>query len=138
MQLVHLQILCECTYLGHQARRHTGTVKIDLDKFCHLKKPCNSHNLRFIKTLIFMWWNKNKKWLDCFFFQARTLTIKWHLPEKLIFQNLLKNRNLLPAEKLYWLLISNLKESYYHVSADSFIKNNIAYDQLKGGNFFYV
>ena len=29
----------------------------------------------------------------------------------------------------------NLNESYYHVSADSFIKHNIAYDRLKGLNF---
>ena len=33
------------------------------------------------------------------FFQARKLTIKWHLSESLTIQNLLKNRKLLSAEK---------------------------------------
>ena len=33
------------------------------------------------------------------FFQARKLTIKWHLSEILRFQNLLKSRKLLPVEK---------------------------------------
>ena len=32
--------------------------------------------------------------------------------------------------EIYWLLIKNLKESYYHISIDSFIKNSTAYDVL--------
>ena len=51
------------------------------------------------------------------------------------FQNLLKNRNLLRPENLeiYWVLTKNLKENYYHISADNFIKNNVAYDLLIKG-----
>ena len=35
---------------------------------------------------------------------------------------------LLKNLEISWLLTKNLKGSYYHISADSFIKNNIAYD----------
>ena len=73
---------------------------------------------------------KNRKYLCWLFSSKKTVTIKLYLSENFTFQNLLKNRKLLPAEKLEtsWLLTKNLKESYYHISADSFIKNNIAYD----------
>ena len=35
---------------------------------------------------------------------------------------------LLKNLEISWFLTKNLKESYYHLSGDSFIKNNIAYD----------
>ena len=69
---------------------------------------------------------------DCIgFFQARKLTIKWHLSESLTFQNLLKYRKLLPAEKLGNILAFD-KESKTKllslISADSFIENNLYND----------
>ena len=43
-------------------------------------------------------------------FQARkVLVMKWHLPENLTFQNLLKNRKLIPAEK-FWNTLAFDKE----------------------------
>ena len=36
--------------------------------------------------------------------------------------------HLLRNLEISWFLTKNLKESYYHISGDSFIKNNIAYD----------
>ena len=61
-------------------------------------------------------------------FQARKLTIKWHLSESLTFQNLFKNRKLLPAEKFGNVLAFD-KESKLKlqslISADSFIENNL-------------
>ena len=60
------------------------------------------------------------------FFQARKLTIKRYLSESLTFQNLLKNRKLLPAEKFANILTFD-KESKTKLlslaSADGFIKN---------------
>ena len=65
------------------------------------------------------------------FFQTRKLTIKWHLSESLTFQNLLKNRKLLPAEKFGNVLAFD-KESKTKllslISADSFIENNLYND----------
>ena len=64
-------------------------------------------------------------------FQARKLTVKWHLSESLTFQNLFKNRKLLPAEKFGNVLAFD-KESKTKllslISADSFIKNNLYND----------
>ena len=51
------------------------------------------------------------------FFQAKKLTIKWHLSENLALQNLFKNRKVLPAEKFKNVLTfdMNLKQSYTHL-----------------------
>ena len=61
------------------------------------------------------------------FFQVRKLSIKWHLPESLTFQNLLKNRKLLPAEK-FGNVLAFVKESKTKllslISADSFNETN--------------
>ena len=65
---------------------------------------------------------------NCIGFQAKKLTIKWHLLESLAFQNLLKNRKLLPAEKFRNFLVFE-KESNTKllslISVDSFIENNL-------------
>ena len=61
------------------------------------------------------------------FLQARKLTVKWHLSENLTFQNLLKYRKLLPAEKFGNVLAFD-KESKTKplplILADSFNENN--------------
>ena len=64
-----------------------------------------------------------------FFKHAGKLRIKWHLSESLKFQNLLKNRKLLPAEMFGNILAIN-KESKRKlllliIFADSVIKNNL-------------
>ena len=64
------------------------------------------------------------------FSSKKTVTIKEHLSENLAFQNLLKNKKLLSAEKFGNILTfdkesENLKENYYQISGDSVIKNNI-------------
>ena len=63
--------------------------------------------------------------------QARKLTTKRHLSESLTFQNLLKNRKLLPAEKFGNILAFD-KESKTKllslISAEGFIKNNLNND----------
>ena len=66
----------------------------------------------------------------CFFSSKKTVTIKLHLSENLEFQNLLKKEKtvLLKSLEISWTLTTNLKESSYYISADSFSKNKIAYD----------
>ena len=57
------------------------------------------------------------------FFQVRKLTIKKHLLERFTFQNLLKNRNLLPAKKFGNFLAfekESKKKSLSLMPADSF------------------
>ena len=65
------------------------------------------------------------------FLQVGKRTIKWHLSESPTFQNLLKHRKLLPAEKFGNILAFD-KESKTKllslISADSFIKNNLYND----------
>ena len=65
------------------------------------------------------------------FFQARKLTTKWHLSESLTFQNLLKNKKLLPAKEFGNVLAFD-KESKTKllslISTDSFIENNFYND----------
>ena len=73
------------------------------------------------------------------FFQARKLTIKWHLSESLIFQNLLKSRKLFPAEKFGNILAFNKVSktkllSVSLISADSF-KIKIIYMMTLGLKF---
>ena len=87
IQLVDLKISCGCIP-GFQARKglHTGTVKIDPHKFCHLKYLCKSYSYIWdlSKTLIFR--QLKTKFGNSFigFFQTRKLTIKWHLSENRI------------------------------------------------------
>ena len=99
-----------------QAREglHAETVIIDPYKFCHLI------------TVIYFRFIRNTNCIG--FFQAGKLLTKWHLSESLSFQNLLKNRKLLPAEKFGNILAFD-KESKRKllslISADSFIKTNL-------------
>ena len=37
----------------------------------------------------------------------------------------MENSRMLKSLELSWLLTKNVKESYYHISSDSFIKNNV-------------
>ena len=45
MNLVNLKISLVCIHTGYQPRKglETGTVKVDPNKFCHLKQLCNSY-----------------------------------------------------------------------------------------------
>ena len=127
MLLVKLQILCGCSYTEKVYTQWSGTIKIDPHKSCHLKSRVTVIFLRFIKnTYFYVVKQKNRKQLHWLFLSKKTVTVKQHLSENLTFQNLLKNRKLLPAKKFgyfgfSWLFIRNLKESYYHISPDSFI-----------------
>ena len=64
------------------------------------------------------------------FFQARKLTIKWHLLERFTFQNLLKNRNLLPAKKFgnFFAFEKESKKSHYHLCQQTVFENNLYND----------
>ena len=111
---MNLKNSCGCIP-GYQARKglHTGTVKIDPHKFCHLKyKICQNTKTHFQAV-------KNIKFGNsCIgFFQTRKLTIykMTSVRKSYTFQSLLKNITLLPAEKF-----GNI-----NLSADSFIKNNL-------------
>ena len=92
---------------------------------------------KFIKsTYFYAVKQKNWKWLDWLFWCKKPVsTLKWHLSENLIFQNLLKNKKLLPAEKFSNILAFD-KESKRKllllISADSFIKDNLCLN----GKFF--
>ena len=98
----------------HQAKKvlHIGTVKNDPHNFAILNSHVTVMILRFIKNTFF---NVVK--------QKKTVTIKWHLSENLTFQNLLKNRKLLSAEKFGKILAFD-KESKRKllslISTDSF------------------
>ena len=65
------------------------------------------------------------------FFQARKLLQKNYIRQKILYFKIcekIEDYYLLKNLEISWILTKNLKESYYHISADSFIKNNIAYD----------
>ena len=88
--------------------------------------------LRFIKNTYFYGVKqKNKKQLYWLFSSKKTVTIKLYQSENLTFQNLLKNRKLLAAEKFGNILAfdeESKRKLLSHISADIFIKNNIAYN----------
>ena len=100
MQLVDLKNSSGCIP-GYQVRKglHTGTVKIDPHKFCHLKQLCKSYDLP--KRLIFR--QLKTKFGNSFigFFKTRKLTIykMTSVRKPYTFQSLLQNKTLLPAEK---------------------------------------
>ena len=63
-------------YIGYQARKglHTGTVKINPHKFCHLKYPCNSHIFKIYQIHLFLFGETKKIENSCIgFFQVRKL-----------------------------------------------------------------
>ena len=124
MRFVDIQISCGCKP-GYYARKgsHTGTVKIDLHKFCHSQLPWNSHIFKILcgkkeklEIAVLLFWSKKT-----------VSTIKWHLSENLTFQNLSKNRKLLPAEKFGSILAFDKDSkrkllSLRSISTKSFIK----------------
>ena len=102
MQLMDLKISCRCIHTGYQARKglHTGTVTTDSMNFVILNSHVTVIYLRMIKNTYIYAVNRKIENSCIGFFQARKqLTIKWHLSENVTFQNLLKIRKLLSAEK---------------------------------------
>ena len=90
----------------YQARKglHTGSVKTDPHKVCHLNYKILQNTFQAVKNIKFEH--------NCIgFFQTRKLTIykMKSVRKSYTFQSLLKNITLLPADS----------------SADSFIKNNL-------------
>ena len=128
IQLVDLKTSCGCTQAIKQEKVYTqGQLKLTHINFSILNSHVTVIFLRFIKnTYFYVVKQTNRKQLHWLFLSKKTVTVKQHLSENLTFQNLLKNRKLLPAKKFgyfcfSWLFIRNLKESYYHISPDSFI-----------------
>ena len=82
---------------------HRETVKLKLThiNFVTLNSHVTVIYVRFIKsTYFYVVKLKNRKSCISFFSSKKTVTIKLHLSENLTtFQNLLKNRKLLPAEE---------------------------------------
>ena len=88
----------------HQAIKQEKVYTQEQLKLIHINfSILNSHvtviYLRFIKNIYFHAVNRNTENNCIGFFQGKKLTIKLHLSESLTFQNLFKNRKLLPAEK---------------------------------------
>ena len=132
MQLVDLQVLCGCTQAIKQEKIYKqGQLKLPHINFAILNSHVTIIYLRFIKSIYFyVVKQKNRKQQYWLFSCRKTVTIKLHLSENCTFQNLVKIENyyLLKSLEISWLFTKNLKESYYQISADSFIKNNTAYD----------
>ena len=128
MPLVYLQISCRCMYQAiKQEKVYTqAQFKIDPHKLCHLKWPFKNYLFNIYQNTYF-YAIKQKKWKKlCWLFSSKkTVIIKWHTSEHLIFQNLLKNIKLLPAEKFGNTLAFDKKSKrklLSLISADSLIK----------------
>ena len=136
---------------------YAGTVKNDPREVCHLKYPCNSYIFKIYQKYLLSCSETEKVKLAVFpiiykmwlFAINKTVSkTKWHLSENIPFLNLLKNRKLLPAEKL-WNILAFDKESKRELltlrSAHSFIGNNNVYMTLwlkfllcLNGKLFYL
>ena len=130
IKLVNPQILCGCTQAIKQEKVHIwGQLKLTYINFAILNSHVIVLYLRFIKNTYF-YVVKQINWRELYwlFSSKKTVTKKRNLSENLSFQNLLKNRKLLPAEKFGNILTFD-KESKRKLlslmSADSLIKNNL-------------
>ena len=125
MQIANSDFVWVC--IGYQARKvplKLGQLKLTKINFTILNSHVTVIYLRFIKnTYFYVIKQKNTKYLYWLFSSRKAVTIKLHLSENLTFQNLLKNRKLLPAERFGNILAFD-KESkrklLSHISRQSY------------------
>ena len=129
MQLVDLQISCGCIQARYQARKglHIGQLKLTQINFAML----NSHVIVIFKIYqkpLFLCGKTEKLKIAVLVFVSKKNVIinNKMASENLTFQDLLKSRKLLPAEKFGNILgFKKCKRKLLSLmSADSFIKNN--------------
>ena len=129
MQLVDLQISCGCIQARYQARKglHIGQLKLTQINFAML----NSHvivTFKIYQKPLFLCGKTELKIVVLVFVSKKNVIINNKMAsENFTFQNLLKSRKLLLAEKFGNILAFDKykRKLLSLISADSFIKNNI-------------
>ena len=141
MQVVDLHISCGCTQAIKQQKVYPeGQLKLSHINFVilnsHIRVMFKIHQKHVFNAL------KQKNWKSLYwlFSCKKNVKIKWDLSQNLTFQNLLKNRKLLPDENFGNISAfdkESKKKLLSLISANSFIKNNL-YIWLLSWNFLYV
>ena len=115
-------------YTSYQARKdlRAGTVKIDPQKFCHLKQPYDSYIFKIYQKHLFLCCEtKKSKITGLAFFKQENYYKKMKPVRRFYisksFKKQIKKYYLLRSLGISWLFTKNLKESYYQLYQQTFL-----------------